>query len=98
MGHIQDNRPNNMEISNSSDQTFISRKQNNIKFQPEKCVVISSSQAENIRSLKQDTIRHVFSKQLGPIMIDNITPYKFQSENPKYMIQLSNTEDGKSHK
>lgn len=73
----------------------IKKKQQNIEFQPEKCVVINTTQAADIRSIKHDTIRHEFSRNFGPIMIDTITPYKFLSEHPKYMIQLSNIDDVK---
>ena len=67
--------------------------QRTVKFKPDHCVVVSCTKAENMRSLNYDKIRHTLSDHHGPMMIDHITRYKFQSENPRYMIQLSRIED-----
>ena len=58
-------------------------------FHPDRCLVITGLSLEQFKSLNQDTIRIEINKQFGPTMIDFINAYKPQSENPKYMLQLS---------
>ena len=65
-----------------------------VKFIPEKCVVISGK-CENIRQLSRDTIRHTVCANHGPLLIDNITPYKFSSEHPKFIVQFSSVDVAK---
>ena len=81
----------NLKLVNATSKSSTVNK-TSIKFEPEKCVVISGTHAEDFRSLKHDTIRHTLSANHGPIMIDKINRYRFQSDNPKYMIQLSSVE------
>lgn len=59
-------------------------------FEPEKCIVISSTDKEYIKSLNQDIIRCSINKHFGPVIIDMVTRYKFYSGSPKYIIQFKN--------
>ena len=61
----------NLKLEDATNKSSTANK-TNIKFEPEKCVVISGTHAEDFRSLKHDTIRHFLSANHGPIMIDKI--------------------------
>lgn len=63
-------------------------------FNPNRCLVISSSDTDstNIRALTHDQIRHTLSANHGPIIIELINRYKFGSDKPKFIIQLSSTQ------
>lgn len=71
------------------------RNTSNQNFDPTKCVVLSSTNAdkEHLTSLKQDQIRHLISTNHGPMIIDIIQKYKFRSANPRLMIQLGSVKD-----
>lgn len=69
------------------------RPANVIDFDPQKCVVLGCARQEDIRLLSHGNIRHTFGSKHGPLMIHNFRPCKFQSDTPKYMIQLANTKD-----
>ena len=68
----------------------INKSKNN--FQPDRCIVITSHDHMIIRKLNTDQIRRTISANHGPTLIDNISRYKFNSPNPKYMVQLSSKE------
>ena len=64
-------------------------------FQPTKCVVISSTNPDktHLNSVNQDDIRKAISNNHGPLIIDSIRKYKFDSPNPRFMVQLGTTTD-----
>ena len=64
--------------------------QNSKPFIPERCLVISDLNKENLTNINQDSIRRTIGQEFGPTMFDMINRYKFNSSNPKYIIQLSN--------
>lgn len=67
---------------------------NSAKFCPEKCIVLSASGTDHapLKSLPHDTIRRTLSTNHGPLIIDSISKYHFNSTNPRLMIQLSSKE------
>lgn len=72
--------------------TTSSSKLNQVDFQPNKCIVISNIPREILQSLNQDKIRQALSTKHGPMFIDLINRYKFNSSNPKLIVQLSTEE------
>lgn len=67
-----------------------------INFQPEKCLVLSNTSNTNpdqFRKLNHDIIRRTLSNNHGPLIVDMINRYKFNSANPRYIVQLSSEED-----
>lgn len=60
-----------------------------IQFQPTKCLVLTDISQENAVKLNQDDIRQAINKQVGPTMIDLVNRYKFNSSNPKFILQLA---------
>lgn len=64
-------------------------------FEPTKCIVVSSTNNEKdeFRSLNQDQIRRAISTDYGPIIIDSIRRYKFNTANPRYIVQLGSASD-----
>ena len=66
--------------------------QNNSRFDPTKCVVISDFDKESIAKLNQDNIRRELSTEFGPIMIDLINRYKFHTDKPKLIVQFASSQ------
>ena len=66
------------------------------QFQPEKCIVVSSnnidSNSDQFKHTKQDTIRRTLCNNHGPLIIDLINRYRFNSSNPRFIIQFDSIE------
>jgi len=86
--NLQDRRPNKPNSTTTA---------NLPSFKPHKCLVISSSNTNtekgSFKHLNQDIIRRTLSTNHGPLLIDFINRYKFNSANPRFIIQLNSTED-----
>ena len=65
----------------------------NIVFNPKRCIVITDITKEEVHKLNQDIIRATINAHFGPTMIDLINRYKFNSNNPKYIVQLAKEDD-----
>lgn len=78
-------------LSNTATKAPIKERISN--FKPENCIVIaSSSNSDQFKYTNQDAIRRTLCANHGPLLIDSITRYKFQSANPRFMIQLASPE------
>ena len=84
--HSQANKPSS---KNLTAQDRVS--QSSSKFRPERCIVVSSTATDKttFKKLNHDTIRRTLSENHGPLIIDMINRYKFSSDNPRFIIQLS---------
>ena len=87
----------NTSIRTSKDQPSSTkvRNENSFQFNPKKCIVISSTNTDksHLTSTDQDTIRKLISANHGPLIIDSIRRYRFQSDNPRFMVQFGSTDD-----
>ena len=94
--HYRQNHKASNQHQNQSRESSL-HKNNQIQFQPNKCVVIYSStdntDTETFRHLNQDSIRRTLSINHGPILIDYINRYGFRSAKPKFIVQLNSQSD-----
>jgi hypothetical protein len=61
------------------------------EFDHEKCFIIHSTK-QDFTSISQDDVRKAIGKLNGPTMIDFIKRYKFNSADPKFIIQITKPE------
>lgn len=66
-----------------------------VPFHPVNCIVVSSSQTDKDRfkHTDQDEIRKTIGENHGPLIIDFINRYHFNSASPKFIVQFSSPEN-----
>lgn len=62
-------------------------------FKPDQSVVINISQTyATSNKFDQDNIRRIINKSYGPVIIEQIKPYHYNSDHPKLTLQMANVE------
>ena len=59
------------------------------EFKPDNNIVISIQKtSQAFTGFSHDLVRRTINQEYGPILIKKISPYKFNSDNPRIMIQM----------
>lgn len=62
-------------------------------FKPKQCIVITlRRESKLMEKFNPDVVRRTICSHFGPTIIEDITPYRFNSDNPRIMVQLHSEE------